>query len=124
MAQESEDEDEKARVLFLIASLDTEFLSRSEAPHDGRPPPGETPKRQRQKSLMALSDEMPFDEWQKIVSIRLAGVRQTRTGLLARGYGYAIFKCLDGSTFEGISHQADRRESRMEAIYQTWHGQY
>ncbi len=106
------------------ASLDTDFISRSEAEADGRAPPDETPKRQRQKSLMALSDEMPLDEWQKIVSIRLAGVRQTRTGLLARGYGYAIFKCLDGSTFEGISHQADRRESRMEAIYQTWHGQY
>jgi hypothetical protein len=124
MAQESEDEDEKARVLFLIASLDTDFISRSGAERDGRPPPGETPKRQRQKSLMALSDEMPFDEWQKIVLIRLAGVRQTRTGLLARKYPYATFECLDGTTFEGIDNQAEWRASRIEAIYQTWHGQY
>ena len=124
MAQESDDEDEKARVLFLIASLDTNFINRSEAEGDGRAPPGETPKRERQKSLMTLADEMEFTEWLKIVSIRLAGVRQTRTSLLARDYGYACFVCLDGSTFEGISHQADRRESRIEAIYQTWHGQY
>jgi hypothetical protein len=123
-AQESDDEDEKARVLRLIASLDTDFLSRSESGRDGRPPPGETPKRQRQKSLMALSDEMPFDEWLKIASIRIAGVRQTRTGLLARQFASERFVCLDGSRFEGVDIQAEYRAARMEAIYQTWHGQY
>jgi len=123
-AQESDDEDEKARVLRLIASLDTDFLSRSESGRDGRPPPGETPKRQRQKSLMTLAEEMPFDEWLKIASIRIAGVRQTRTGLLARQFASERFVCLDGSTFEGVDIQAEYRAARMEATYQTWYGQY
>jgi hypothetical protein len=107
-----------------IASLDTDFLSRSGSEGDGRPPPAKAWHRIRQKPLMTLADEMEFSEWLKLVSVRLAGVRQTRISLLARKYPYARFECLDGSTFDGLDHRNTRRAARVEATYQTLHGQY
>jgi hypothetical protein len=118
------DRDEEAARVFFYASLDTDFISRTCSEDATESPPGETPIRQRQKSLMTLADEMEFSEWLKIVSIRLAGVRQTRTGLLARQYASERFVCLDGSTFEGINNQAEWRAARIEATYQMLQGQY
>jgi hypothetical protein len=117
------DRDNEAARIFFYASLDTDFLFRSDAGED-RPPPEESPPRERQKPLMTLLNEMDFEQWMIIVNLRLVGARRARAGLLARQFKYEGFVCLDGSKFLGVNlrgKNAVSRMERMEAICQKLH---
>ena len=83
------------------ASLDTDFVFRSASEPSESPPSSKMPIRARAPSLMELGGRVPFGEWLKFVSIRLAGGRKARARLLARKYPNVRFYCLDGSEFGG-----------------------
>src|SRR6185295_643164 len=64
-----------------FASLDTDFVFRSEPEPEESPPPKKLLLRPRAQSLMELGEVMAFDEWLRIVSIRLASARRVRSTL-------------------------------------------
>jgi hypothetical protein len=107
------------------AYLDTDFVFRADPEPLEHSPPENDATRARAPSLMELGEVMAFNEWLKIVSVRLHQARRARQKLLARKYHYVErFTCLDGSTFEGLDYQTRGRESRIEAICQTMRGPY
>jgi hypothetical protein len=81
------------------ASLDTDFLSQEPPETEESPPFQNLCDRPRSPSLMELGERMNFDEWLRIVQIRLASTRRVRTVLLAKRYPSARFYCLDGTEF-------------------------
>lgn len=83
------------------ASLDTDSVFRSASEPCESPPALKMFRRSPSRSLMELGGVMNFDEWQKLVSIRLADSRRARARLLARKYPNTRFFCLDGSAFGG-----------------------
>lgn len=83
------------------AFLDTDSVFRSASEPSESPPPQKQFIRPRSPSLMELGERMGFDEWLKIVSIRLADGRRARARLLAKKYPTSRFHCLDGSGFGG-----------------------
>jgi hypothetical protein len=85
------------------ALLDTDFFSRSASEASESPPSSKMFKRPPAPSLMELGERMNFDEWLKLVSIRLAHGRRARARLLAKKYPNTRFHCLDGSAFGGAS---------------------
>lgn len=105
------------------ASLDTDFVFRSASEPSESPPSRKMFMRPRSPSLMELGERMNFDEWLKLVSIRLADGRRARARLLAKKYPTARFHCLDGSAFGGAiarigSSAAGRRHSDSGAHLQ------
>jgi hypothetical protein len=86
-----------------IASLDTDSVFRSDSEASESPPSRKMFKRPPAPSLMELGERMNFDEWLKLVSIRLAHGRRARARLLAKKYPNTRFHCLDGSAFGGAS---------------------
>jgi hypothetical protein len=85
-----------------IASLDTDFVSRSDSGASESPPSRKTFIRPRAPSLMELGERMDLEEWLKVVSIRLVNGRRARARLLAKKYPNTRFRCLDGSEFGAI----------------------
>ncbi len=104
------------------ASLDTDSVFRASSEPSESPPPEKMFKRSPSPSLMELGERMNFEEWLKLVSIRLADGRRARARLLAKKYPDTRFYCLDGSEFGGaisrISNSVDgrRRENVRPAI--------
>lgn len=101
------------------ALLDTDslfFFSPESLEATESPPSQKMFIRPRSPSLMELSERMNFDEWLKIVSIRLADGRRARARLLAKKYPTSRFHCLDGSGFGGaiarIGSSDDGRHAR------------
>lgn len=98
------------------ASLDTDSVFRSASEPCESPPSQKMFMRLRSPSLMELGERMNFDEWLKLVSIRLADGRRARARLLAKKYPSTRFYCLDGSRFGGAiarivtSADGDRRD--------------
>ncbi|MBC8032279.1 MAG: hypothetical protein H7Z16_19505 [Pyrinomonadaceae bacterium] len=100
------------------ASLDTDSVFRSASEPSESPPPGKIFIRPRAPSLMELGERMEFDEWLKIVSIRLAVGRRARARLLVRQYPGVPFWCLDGSEFGAIARVVsyDGESSRLATM--------
>ncbi len=90
------------------ASLDTDFVFRSSDGPTESPPGQKSGLRPRSPSLMSLGEVMEFDEWLKLVSIRLASARRARARLLAKQYPNVRFECLDGTSF------GDKRNTRKQ----------
>jgi hypothetical protein len=100
------------------ASLDTDSVFRTSSEPSESPPPEKMFKRPPSPSLMELGERMNFEEWLKLVSIRLADGRRARARLLAKKYPDTRFYCLDGSEFGGaiarIANSGDgRRQPRV-----------
>jgi hypothetical protein len=104
------------------ASLDTDSVSRSTSEPSESPPYHKMFRRMPARSLMELGEVMNFDEWLKIVSVRLAHGRRARARLLARKYPSTRFYCLDGSGFGGAIARIGRSNdetSRPEVMAET-----
>jgi hypothetical protein len=111
------------------ASLDTDFLFRSEVEVLGHSPPDKKAARARARSLMERGEVLPFHEWLKIVDVRLLTARRARQKLISKHYHYnPLFLCLDGSTFAGTDYQHTARmpervreaEKNGEALRARW----
>lgn len=89
-----------------IASLDTDFVFRSASEPSESPPSRKMFIHARAPSLMALGERMNFEDWLKIVAIRLAVGRRARAKLLTKKYPAARFHCLDGSEFGAARDRA------------------
>jgi len=98
------------------ASLDTDFVFRSASEPSESPPSRKMFMRPRSPSLMELGERMNFDEWLKLVSIRLAEGRRARARLLAKKYPSSRFHCLDGSAFGGAIARIGRSDDGRNAI--------
>ncbi len=100
-----------------IASLDTDFVSRSDSEASESPPSRKMFMRPRAPSLMELGERMKFEEWLKVVSIRLADGRRARARLLAKKYPETRFRCLDGSEFGGaIARVVSRHDGGLRNV--------
>lgn len=99
------------------ASLDTDFISRSASEPSESPPPRKMFIRPHAPSLMELGERMNFEEWLKLVSIRLAEGRRARARLLMRKYPNVRFRCLDGTEFGSSTNGSVKRSVRTaEAV--------
>ena len=98
------------------ASLDTASVLRAASEPSESPPSRKMFIRPRSPSLMELGERMNFDEWLKLVSIRLADGRRARARLLAKKYPTTRFHCLDGSGFGGaVAHIGNSDDGRRHA---------
>ncbi|MEK6281586.1 MAG: protein rep [Acidobacteriota bacterium] len=98
------------------ASLDTDFLSPTSLDPSESPPPEKVFIRPRSPSLMELGERMNFDEWLKLVSIRVAEGRRARARLLAKKYPETRFYCLDGSQFGGAIGRIGNSAERIRSV--------
>ena len=107
------------------ALVHTEFLSRQDGGHS--PPDeggGAELVKPRAPSLMTLGETMEFKSWLALVRLRVQAAQRARERQLARKYPLAQFRCLDGSTFDGVEVQSERRAARMDAVCHTIAGPY
>lgn len=97
----------------LDASLDTDFVYRSDCEEATESPPRKLWLKDRAPSLMEIGESMSLESWLTVVSIRLANTRRVRKRQLARKYPDAHFVCLDGSEFGVLGRSQISSESAM-----------